>query len=33
LSVYTIGIMPEQPLAAFLEVLAADNFGVYRQID
>jgi Mg-chelatase subunit ChlD len=32
-SVYTIGIMPEPRLAAFLDVLAADNFGLYRQID
>jgi hypothetical protein len=32
-SVYTIGIMPEPPLAAFLQTLAGDNFGIYRQID
>jgi len=33
LSLYTIGIMPEGPLAGFLEALADQNFGIYRQVD
>jgi hypothetical protein len=32
-SIYTIGIMPEGPLAGFLKALANANFGIYRQVD
>lgn len=33
LSLYTIGIMTQGPLADFLKTLADANYGIYRQID
>lgn len=33
LSVYTIGVMPDRPLALFLAALAENNHGIYRQVD
>ena len=33
LSLYTIGIMTQGPLADFLKALADANYGIYRQID